>query len=145
MYGKGKGLLIEIVVFVVFVILLMFKVIEILKFVVVKLVFGGDDLMIDEEFEKLLDELYGLGKGLLVEELEMVICLVVFSFVFSDVKVFVEVSVFFIKLVVKFVVKFVVVKFVVVKEELVKVLVFVVVKDFDEFCEVVVVGGVKKV
>lgn len=32
---------------------------------------GGDDLMTDEEFEKLLDELHGSGKGPSVEELEM--------------------------------------------------------------------------
>ncbi|RND29535.1 chemotaxis protein CheA, partial [Vibrio cholerae] len=32
---------------------------------------GGDDLMTDAEFEKLLDELHGSGKGPSVEELEM--------------------------------------------------------------------------
>ncbi|MGL4829724.1 MAG: Hpt domain-containing protein, partial [Vibrio sp.] len=32
---------------------------------------GGDDLMTDDEFEKLLDELHGTGKGPSVEELEM--------------------------------------------------------------------------
>ncbi|MCC4235599.1 chemotaxis protein CheA [Vibrio anguillarum] len=32
---------------------------------------GGDDLMTDDEFEKLLDELHGSGKGPLPEELEM--------------------------------------------------------------------------
>ncbi|PAR33286.1 chemotaxis protein CheA [Vibrio metoecus] len=32
---------------------------------------GGDDLMTDEEFEKLLDELHGSGKGPSVEELEI--------------------------------------------------------------------------
>lgn len=32
---------------------------------------GGEDLMTDEEFEKLLDELHGSGKGPSVEELEM--------------------------------------------------------------------------
>ncbi|EEW11273.1 chemotaxis protein CheA [Vibrio mimicus] len=32
---------------------------------------GGDDLMTDEEFEKLLDELHGTGKGPSIEELDM--------------------------------------------------------------------------
>ncbi|MCX9527226.1 chemotaxis protein CheA [Vibrio cholerae] len=47
---------------------------------------GGDDLMTDEEFEKLLDELHGSGKGPSVEELEMVTRPVASSPVSSDAK-----------------------------------------------------------
>ncbi|QXC58324.1 chemotaxis protein CheA [Vibrio mimicus] len=41
------------------------------KVTAAKSVPGGDDLMTDDEFEKLLDELHGSGKGPSVEELEM--------------------------------------------------------------------------
>ncbi|EGR4482957.1 chemotaxis protein CheA [Vibrio cholerae] len=47
---------------------------------------GGDDLMTDEEFEKLLDELHGSGKGPSVEELEMATRPVASSPVSSDAK-----------------------------------------------------------
>lgn len=53
---------------------------------------GGDDLMTDAEFEKLLDELHGSGKGPSVEELEMATRPVASSSVSSDVKASAEVS-----------------------------------------------------
>ncbi|EKG0010991.1 chemotaxis protein CheA [Vibrio cholerae] len=53
---------------------------------------GGDDLMTDEEFEKLLDELHGSGKGPSVEELEMATRPVASSPVSSDAKASAEVS-----------------------------------------------------
>ncbi|EJL6851473.1 chemotaxis protein CheA [Vibrio cholerae] len=53
---------------------------------------GGDDLMTDAEFEKLLDELHGSGKGPSVEELEMATRPVAPSPVSSDVKASAEVS-----------------------------------------------------
>lgn len=53
---------------------------------------GGDDLMTDAEFEKLLDELHGSGKGPSVEELEMATRPVASSPVSSDVKAFAEAS-----------------------------------------------------
>ncbi|EOW9236460.1 chemotaxis protein CheA [Vibrio cholerae] len=53
---------------------------------------GGDDLMTDAEFEKLLDELHGSGKGPSVEELEMATRPVASSSVSSDVKAYAEVS-----------------------------------------------------
>ncbi|EJL6365753.1 chemotaxis protein CheA [Vibrio cholerae] len=53
---------------------------------------GGDDLMTDAEFEKLLDELHGSGKGPSVEELEMATRPVASSPVSSDVKASAEVS-----------------------------------------------------
>ncbi|ENM3747051.1 chemotaxis protein CheA [Vibrio cholerae] len=53
---------------------------------------GGDDLMTDAEFEKLLDELHGSGKGPSVEELEMATRPVASSPVSSDVKASAEAS-----------------------------------------------------
>ncbi|EMC2455906.1 TPA: chemotaxis protein CheA [Vibrio cholerae] len=53
---------------------------------------GGDDLMTDEEFEKLLDELHGSGKGPSVEELEMATRPVASSPVSSDAKASAEAS-----------------------------------------------------
>ncbi|HDZ9163716.1 TPA: chemotaxis protein CheA [Vibrio cholerae] len=53
---------------------------------------GGDDLMTDAEFEKLLDELHGSGKGPSVEELERATRPVASSSVSSDVKASAEVS-----------------------------------------------------
>ncbi|QEO45507.1 chemotaxis protein CheA [Vibrio tarriae] len=53
---------------------------------------GGDDLMTDEEFEKLLDELHGTGKGPSVEELEMATRPVTPSPAISEPKASVEAS-----------------------------------------------------
>ncbi|EOX3396560.1 chemotaxis protein CheA [Vibrio cholerae] len=53
---------------------------------------GGDDLMTDAEFEKLLDELHGSGKGPSVEELEMATRPVASSPVSSDVEASAEAS-----------------------------------------------------
>nr|NKQ94748.1 chemotaxis protein CheA [Escherichia coli] len=53
---------------------------------------GGDDLMTDEEFEKLLDELQGSGKGPSVEELEMATRPVAASPVSRDAKASAEAS-----------------------------------------------------
>ncbi|WP_186590742.1 chemotaxis protein CheA [Vibrio cholerae] len=113
---------------------------------------GGDDLMTDAEFEKLLDELHGSGKGPSVEELEMATRPVASSSVSSDVKASAEVSAPATKpaakpaapATAKPVAKPAAAKPAVAKEALAKAPDPAVVKDSDESREVAAGGGAKK-
>ncbi|EGR4262760.1 chemotaxis protein CheA [Vibrio cholerae] len=96
---------------------------------------GGDDLMTDEEFEKLLDELHGSGKGPSVEELEMATRPVASSPVSSDAKSAPAT---------KPAAKPAAAKPAVAKEEPAKAPAPAVVKDSDESREVAAAGGAKK-
>ncbi|EGQ8669962.1 chemotaxis protein CheA [Vibrio cholerae] len=113
---------------------------------------GGDDLMTDEEFEKLLDELHGSGKGPSVEELEMATRPVASSPVSSDAKASAEASAPATKpaakpaasATAKPVAKPAAAKPAVAKEEPAKAPAPAAVKDSDESREVAAAGGAKK-
>lgn len=105
---------------------------------------GGDDLMTDEEFEKLLDELHGSGKGPSVEELEMATRPVASSPVSSDAKASAEASAPSTKPAAKPVAKPAAAKPAVAKEEPAKAPAPAAVKDSDESREVAAAGGAKK-
>ncbi|EMY6820673.1 chemotaxis protein CheA [Vibrio cholerae] len=113
---------------------------------------GGDDLMTDAEFEKLLDELHGSGKGPSVEELEMANRPVASSPVSSDVKASAEASAPATKpaakpaapATAKPVAKPAAAKPAVAKEAPAKAPDPAAVKDFDESREVAAAGGAKK-
>ncbi|MBN7277827.1 chemotaxis protein CheA [Vibrio cholerae] len=92
LHGKGKGPSIETAVPVAPVTPSTPKATETPKPAAAKSAPGGDDLMTDEEFEKLLDELHGSGKGPSVEELEMATRPVASSPVSSDAKASAEAS-----------------------------------------------------
>ncbi|EOW9326006.1 TPA: chemotaxis protein CheA [Vibrio cholerae] len=113
---------------------------------------GGDDLMTDEEFEKLLDELHGSGKGPSVEELEMATRPVASSPASSDAKASAEASAPATKpaakpaapATAKPVAKPAAAKPAVAKEEPAKAPAPAAVKDSDESREVAAAGGAKK-
>lgn len=109
---------------------------------------GGDDLMTDEEFEKLLDELHGTGKGPSVEELEMATRPVASSPASTDTKASVEASASAAKPVAKSVAtataKPAAAKPAVAKEVPAKAPAPALVKDSDESREMAAVGGAKK-
>ncbi|WP_119560668.1 chemotaxis protein CheA [Vibrio cholerae] len=105
---------------------------------------GGDDLMTDEEFEKLLDELHGSGKGPSVEELEMATRPVASSPVSSDAKASAEASAPSTKPAAKPVAKPAAAKPAGAKEEPAKAPAPAAVKDSDESREVAAAGGAKK-
>ncbi|ENM3894638.1 Signal transduction histidine kinase CheA [Vibrio cholerae] len=109
---------------------------------------GGDDLMTDEEFEKLLDELHGSGKGPSVEELEMATRPVASSPASSEAKAPVQASAPAAKPAAKpaaaATAKPAAAKPAVAKEEPAKVPAPAAVKDSDESREVAAGGGAKK-
>ncbi|HDZ9205630.1 chemotaxis protein CheA [Vibrio paracholerae] len=109
---------------------------------------GGDDLMTDEEFEKLLDELHGSGKGPSVEELEMATRPVASSPASSEAKAPVQASAPAAKPAAKpaaaATAKPAAAKPAVAKEEPAKAPAPAVVKDSDESREVAAGGGAKK-
>ncbi|GHW60292.1 Signal transduction histidine kinase CheA [Vibrio cholerae] len=92
LHGKGKGPSIEAAASAAPVAPSTTKATETPKPAAAKSAPGGDDLMTDAEFEKLLDELHGSGKGPSVEELEMATRPVASSPVSSDVKASAEAS-----------------------------------------------------
>lgn len=102
------------------------------------------NLMTDEEFEKLLDELHGSGKGPSVEELEMATRPVASSPVSSDAKASAEASAPSTKPAAKPVAKPAAAKPAVAKEEPAKAPAPAAVKDSDESREVAAAGGAKK-
>ncbi len=105
---------------------------------------GGDDLMTDEEFEKLLDELHGSGKGPSVEELEMATRPVASSPVSSDAKASAEASAPSTTPAAKPVAKPAAAKPAGAKEEPAKAPAPAAGKDSDESREVAAAGGAKK-
>ncbi|HDZ9390802.1 TPA: chemotaxis protein CheA [Vibrio cholerae] len=92
LHGKGKGPSIEAAAPAAPVAPSTHKATETPKPAAAKSAPGGDDLMTDAEFEKLLDELHGSGKGPSVEELEMATRPVASSPVSADTKVSAEAS-----------------------------------------------------